>query len=163
MIIGLASPNLRSNGFSLIRRAVLSKVPLDDDLAGAGLAGEVLLEPSVLYAPAIGQLLAEVPVHGLAHITGGGIRSNLERIMPGELDARIDVAAWSPPPVFGAVAEVGGIEPDEMFATFNMGIGFIVIVAASRADQALRVLHGAGRAAAQIGTISDGAGRLRLL
>lgn len=127
VVIGLASPNLRSNGFSLLRSAVLTRIGLDSPLA-EGTAAEVLLAPSVVYSPAIQRLLAAVPVAAMAHVTGGGIAANLARVLPDSADAVIDRAAWPRPAVFSEVAEVGKIAEADMFTTFNMGIGFVAIV-----------------------------------
>ncbi len=157
-IIGLASPNLRSNGFSLVRSAVLSRIGLDNPLA-EGTAAEVLLAPSVVYSPAIQRLLAAVPVAAMAHVTGGGIASNLARVLPENVDAVIDKGSWPRPPVFAEVADIGGIAEADMFTTFNMGVGFIAIVNpadVTAARQALEV------AAQVIGTITPGTGSARL-
>ncbi len=148
-LVALASPNLRANGFSLVRAAVLPRVTLDRDTADA------LLAPAVIYAPAVLDLLGAVPVHGLAHVTGGGIDGNLRRIVPPGLTARVDRATWSPPDVFGWVARVGGIPDDEMFATFNMGIGFVAVVPARAVADAVDVLAAAGHQAWEAGTVGS--------
>jgi phosphoribosylformylglycinamidine cyclo-ligase len=118
LVIGLASPNLRSNGFSLVRRL------FDHDLEEH--AGQ-LLQPSVIYSPSVLDAAAAGGVHAAAHVTGGGIVSNLRRSIPPGLGARIDTGTWQPPPVFQMVADRGVVR-DEMYATFNMGIGFCLIV-----------------------------------
>lgn len=138
-VIGLHSPNLRSNGFSLIRRAVLTKIGLNEPLAG-GTAGEVLLEGSVIYSPAVERALAAVPIAAMAHVTGGGIAGNLSRVLPPGIDAHIDTAAWPRPSVFSEVATIGGISSSEMFAAFNMGVGFLVIVDQGDVAAAVRAL-----------------------
>jgi phosphoribosylformylglycinamidine cyclo-ligase len=162
-IIGIESPNLRSNGFSLVRKVVVDRLGLDDELPGTGrTVAEVLLEPSVLYTPAVLRLLDEVEVHGLAHITGGGLPGNLPRILPERCDAVIDTSTWTPAPVFAAVAELSGAPRDELFRTFNMGIGFAAIVPADAADDARRVLEGAGRSAQPVGEITAGSRLVRL-
>ncbi|NND01537.1 MAG: phosphoribosylformylglycinamidine cyclo-ligase [Acidimicrobiia bacterium] len=126
-VLGLHSPNLRSNGFSLIRSAVLPKINLDEPLTD-GPAAEVFLAGSVLYSPAVQRLLATVRVAGMAHVTGGGIAGNLSRVLPPGVDAEIDSTSWNRPPVFEEVATIGGVDAVSMFQTFNMGIGFILIV-----------------------------------
>ncbi len=156
VIIGLESPNVRSNGFSLIRRAVLSRVELDTALTD-GTAAEVLLAPSVVYSPAIGSLLAAVEVSAMAHVTGGGIASNLARVLPSNIDALVDPSSWPRPTVFAEIGEIGGIAEDDMFTTFNMGVGFIVIVdesAVTAAQSALGVpSHVIGHTTAGTGSV----------
>jgi len=138
-VLGVASPNLRSNGFSMIRAAVLSKIDLGDPLTG-GTAADVLLAPSVVYSPAIQRLLLQAPVAAMAHVTGGGIAGNLRRVLPSTIDAVIDITSWSRPAVFAEIAEIGGIAEAEMFRTFNMGVGFIVIVDSEDAVVAQKAL-----------------------
>ena len=128
-VVAVASPNLRANGFSLIRHVVLPEVALDEELSGTGRAAEnVLLEPAVIYTPAVLAAIAAAPVHGLAHITGGGLPGNVLRVLPEHCRVVIDTATWTPPPVFAAVAALGEVPVDEMFATFNMGVGFVAVV-----------------------------------
>ena len=163
VVIGLLSPNLRSNGFSLVRHVVLGAIGLDDALPGTeGTVAEVLLEPSVLYAPAIVPLLSGVDVHGMAHVTGGGLPGNLRRILPPGCDALIDTDAWVPPAVFAAVQQLGNVPGTEMFNTFNMGIGFVVVVPPYGAEPAVEMLGDAGRAAGVIGSIIEGNQQVRL-
>jgi phosphoribosylformylglycinamidine cyclo-ligase len=162
VLLGIDSPNVRSNGFSLVRSAVLTRVGLDDELPGTGAsAAEALLAPSVLYAPVVGSLLSAVAPHGLAHITGGGLPGNVARILPESCDADLDRAAWEIPAVFAAIAEVGGIAADEMFRTFNMGIGFVAVVAPADVAAAIEAIAAHGRHASVIGTIVPGSGTVR--
>ncbi len=118
VVMGLRSPNLRSNGFSLVRTVLGDRVK--DHL-------EALLEPSVIYSPSVLEAIAAGGVHAAAHITGGGIAANLSRALPEGLGVTIDTGAWDPPEVFAVVASAGVEEP-EMFSTFNMGIGFVLVV-----------------------------------
>lgn len=118
MIIGLASPNLRSNGFSLVRRV------LGDETRRHA---STLLEPSVIYAPAVLAAVATGAVKSAAHITGGGMPGNIPRALPRGLGADIESSAWEVPQVFSLIADQG-VERDEMFRVFNMGIGFVLIV-----------------------------------
>jgi len=158
IVIGLESPNLRSNGFSLLRSAVLTKIGLEGQLAG-GTAAEILLSPSVVYSPAIQRLLTAVPVAAMAHVTGGGITANLARVLPNTVDAVVDRASWPRPAVFDEVATIGGIAETEMFTTFNMGIGFIVIVSPEDVAAARETLEIATHV---IGTVVEGSGSARL-
>jgi phosphoribosylformylglycinamidine cyclo-ligase len=163
VIIGLASPNLRSNGFSFIRAHLLAQLDLFDSLPGTDRSvAEALLEPSVVYAPTITELITRVPVHGMVHVTGGGIAGNLDRVLPKHVDGHIDRSRWEPPPVFEAVAAVTGAPTPEMFATFNMGIGFIVVIAAEDTPAALGALADGGAEGTVIGAISDGSGTTRI-
>jgi len=127
VIIGVASPNLRSNGFSLIR-SIFDLGNLSDPFPGepTRTTGEVLTEPSVIYAPSIQAVITTGHVTGLAHISGGGLPGNAGRPLSGGLSAHIDPSSWRPPNVFAVVQATGGISTAEMFATFNMGIGFVV-------------------------------------
>ena len=133
VVIGLASPNLRSNGFSLVRTVVG-----DRDLRGRGRRSDRcidwLIEPSVIYSPAVLQAVATGKVHAAAHITGGGLLANLTRVMPEGCQALIDFAAWQPPPIFQRLAEWGDIPSEEMRGVLNMGIGFCLISAPADAN-----------------------------
>lgn len=163
VIIGLASPNLRSNGFSFIRAHILSQLELADPLPGTERSvAEALLEPSVVYAPTVVDLITQVPIRAMAHVTGGGIAGNLDRVLPKQVDAHIDTSRWEPPAVFEAIGAITGAAKPEMFATFNMGIGFIIVVAAEDAPAALGRLDNSGATAAVIGEMADGTGTTRL-
>jgi len=167
VLIGLPSPNLRSNGFSLARKVLLevAGLPLDGpafDGARNSLAEE-MLQPSVIYAPAILSLLRAVDVRAVAHITGGGIVGNISRVLPKDADAIVERRSWEAPRIFSEIQERGKVDPDEMARTFNMGIGMAVVVPGRDAFKALDVLRAAGHRAAQIGEIRSGQGRARLV
>jgi phosphoribosylformylglycinamidine cyclo-ligase len=160
-LIGLPSSGLHSNGFTLARRA-LSGVSLGDRppaLGGASLA-DVLLEPTVIYVRAVLDLLRSgLPVHGLAHITGGGLQ-NLTRLNAGvgfEVSEPLDV-----PPIFRLVQEHGGVTEAEMWDVFNMGCGFCAVVPEGAAGEAAALLAGHHAGARRIGTVTDRAGRAYL-
>jgi phosphoribosylformylglycinamidine cyclo-ligase len=157
-LLGLPSSGLHSNGFSLARRA-LRDIGLDERpeaLGGATLA-DVLLEPTVIYVRAVLELLRSgLPVHGLAHITGGGLE-NLTR-----LNGRVGFAVSDPlpvPPIFGLVQEHGGVSDAEMWEVFNMGCGFCVVVPEAAADDAAALLAAHHAGTRRIGTVTDRAGR----
>jgi phosphoribosylformylglycinamidine cyclo-ligase len=164
VILGLASSGLHSNGFSLVRKVLVEG--REDELAmerldlGGVTLGETLLTPTRIYARSILALLADVPVKGMAHITGGGITENLDRVLPDTLDARVVRGSWRIPPVFRAVAKAGGIAEDEMYRTFNMGVGFAVIVSAKDAPEAAALLRAQGETVAEIGEIVGGKGEV---
>jgi phosphoribosylformylglycinamidine cyclo-ligase len=124
VVIGLSSPNLRSNGFSLIRAVFGDEA--DQHL-------DMLLAPSVVYAPAVLAAVDLGGVHSAAHITGGGLAGNLVRALPPGLGARVDPSAWDRPPVFDLVAD-RGVPEEEMWSTFNMGIGFCLLVDPAAVD-----------------------------
>ncbi|MFQ5555522.1 MAG: phosphoribosylformylglycinamidine cyclo-ligase [Acidimicrobiia bacterium] len=158
-IVGVASPNLRANGFSLVRAAVGEAVAPDTEVAPTGQsAQEALLAPSLLYAPAVLTVLNEVPVHGLAHITGGGLPGNVGRILSAEQDAVLERRAWPTPAVFDWLRIMGEIPDEEMFRTFNMGVGFAVVVDPSDATATVDLLAAAGAEAWPIGRIVSGDG-----
>lgn len=145
-IIGVTSPNLRSNGFSLVR-AILDATP-DDDLARAALA------PSVIYSPAA--LDARPHVKAFAHITGGGIDGNLPRVLPPGVGAVVDESAWVRPPIFDELADRGGVDHTEMRRVFNMGIGFAAVVDANSATRVIEAFGGHGHGSALIGEVIAG-------
>jgi phosphoribosylformylglycinamidine cyclo-ligase len=146
LVIGLLSPNLRSNGFSLVRAVFGDEV--DDHM-------DVLLEPSVLYAPKVLAALEGGGINAAAHITGGGLVGNLGRALPPGLGASVDTTTWDRPRVFDRVGD-RGVPEAEMWATFNMGIGFCVIVDPGRAEQVIESL--AEHSARVIGHVSSGDG-----
>jgi phosphoribosylformylglycinamidine cyclo-ligase len=141
LVIGVASSGFHSNGYSLIRRVVfdIAKLSVTDVVPEVGrTVGEVLLTPTRIYAQAVRAILRHYRkkrvVHGIAHITGGGLRENLERIMPEGSRAIINRASWPKPPEFGWLQRLGEIEEDEMDRVFNMGIGLVLVVAPYYAD-----------------------------
>lgn len=134
LVVGLASPNLRSNGFSLVRR-VFADVDFGSRFPGMEVpVGEVLTSPSVIYAPAVLAAVGSGAVHAAAHVTGGGLEANLARSLPEGLTAVVDHWAWEWPPVFTEIQRHGGIGVAEMRRTFNLGIGFCLVVAAGAVD-----------------------------
>jgi len=161
-VVGIASPGLRSNGYTLARKVLIE--PGDrrlDDPAWPGaevtLADE-LLRPSVIYSPALRRLAADVEVHGLAHVTGGGIPGNLARVLPDGLGAEIRRGAWPEPRIFAVVAEAGGVAGDEMIRVFNLGLGMLAVVPDGEVAGAVASLAAAGHAAYEVGRVVDGAG-----
>lgn len=128
LVVGLASPNLRSNGFSLVRK-VFADADLDSPFPTEdGTIGEVLLRPSVIYAPAVLAAVSTGGVHAAAHVTGGGLEANLHRSIPAHLRAAIDHWAWEWPQVFIEVQRRGGLAVEDMRRTFNLGVGFCLVV-----------------------------------
>ena len=154
VLVGLASPNLRSNGFSLVR-AVFAETDYDRPAFG-GTLGDALLEPAVIYAPAVLAATDLLEVRGLVHITGGGLPGNLPRVLPAGLTASVDTGAWQPPPIFTLIQEQGRIERLEMYATFNMGVGFVAIVPAGSEQETVALAQQHGHEAMVIGEVIEG-------
>jgi len=166
-LIGLHSPGLRCNGYSLARHVLLERaaLPLDGPAwpgAEVSLADE-LLRPSVIYTPAvraaIGATLVDGAdgVHAVAHITGGGFAGNVPRVLPEGLRAVIDRSTWEVPAIFTEIRRLGRVDDDEMARVFNLGVGMIVVVDPDQAARALDALHGAGLGASVIGHVAPGA------
>jgi phosphoribosylformylglycinamidine cyclo-ligase len=166
-LIGLPSPGLRSNGYSLARRVLLERAGRSlEEPAFEGAhhdLAEELLRPSVIYAPAVLAVEHVVDVHAVAHITGGGIPGNLVRALPETADAVVDRSSWEPPRIFGEIQQAGNIDDDEMAKVFNLGVGMIVVVPADDTYRAIDVLRAEGHAARQIGSVDEGTGRVRLV
>jgi phosphoribosylformylglycinamidine cyclo-ligase len=160
-VIGLPSPGLRSNGYTLARHVLLERAGLGLDApawegAGHSVADE-LLRPSVIYTPSVLAVRVALgdALHACAHITGGGIVGNLPRALPETLGARLDRDAWEEPRVFAEIQRLGAVEEDEMDRVFNRGIGMTLIVDAGRADETLAVLEGAGQPSSIVGAVVD--------
>jgi phosphoribosylformylglycinamidine cyclo-ligase len=157
-VIGLASSGPHSNGFSLIRRLIADTgADASTRVAGSRLI-DLLMAPTRIYVKSLLALAAVTDVHGLAHITGGGLTDNIPRVLPDGLGARLDPGAWRPAPVWEWIQASGRISDAEMRRTFNCGIGMAVIVGAADADAALARLGAAGEQAAVIGEVVAGAG-----
>ena len=163
VLVGLPSPGLRSNGYSLARRVLFDVAGLDvhDELFAGHTVGDELLRPSVIYAPAVRALLGDVDVRAIAHVTGGGLVGNVPRVLPVGLDAVVDRSMWEVPRVFTEIQRLGGIADDEMAKVFNLGIGMVVAVPPSDLARTLALLEDAGQSAREIGRLvgADGGGR----
>ncbi|WP_298934907.1 phosphoribosylformylglycinamidine cyclo-ligase [uncultured Ruegeria sp.] len=160
VLLGLASNGVHSNGYSLVRKLVeLSGLGWDSASPfGDGSLGEALLTPTRLYVkPALAAIRAG-GVHALAHITGGGLTENLPRVLPEGMGAQVDLGAWDLPPVFGWMAQTGGIAEAEMLKTFNCGIGMILVCAEDRAADLAQLLQDAGEAVSRLGEITEKSG-----
>ncbi|HET7587267.1 MAG TPA: phosphoribosylformylglycinamidine cyclo-ligase [Gammaproteobacteria bacterium] len=152
-LIGLPSSGPHSNGYSLIRKVLeVSGAKLDMPLDGRPLVDHLLAATRIYVKPLL-DLMKQVPVHALAHITGGGIPGNLPRVLPEGLGAVLDAGSWQRPAVFDWLQEAGNIADDEMYRTFNCGLGMIVCVAAGDADKAVSVLADAGEQAVIVGGV----------
>ena len=160
-LIGVPSPGLRSNGYSLARRALLERAGrrLDGPAwegADTTLADE-LLRPSVIYTPAILDLIESVDVHAVAHITGGGLPGNVPRVLADDLDAVIERGSWTVPRIFGEIERAGRIDDDEMARVFNLGLGMVIAVPPGEVDAATEALTSAGQPPLVVGWVEVGA------
>lgn len=163
-ILGLASSGPHSNGYSLIRKIVeVTQADLAAPFHGRSL-GETLLEPTRIYVRPLLALMRETKIKGLAHITGGGLTGNIPRILPGGLTAVLDAQSWTWPPVFNWLQQMGGVAKDEMYSTFNCGIGMVVVVDAAEAEAAARFLAERGETVYRLGRIETAqTGQLRTI
>ena len=162
-LIGFASSGVHSNGFSLVRNVLLDsgKYKLEDHVPELGASlGEVLLEPTRIYVKLVQHLIRKVQVKGLAHITGGGLIENIPRILPAGTDANIKLGTWFVPPIFRLLEREGRLAHDDLYRTFNMGIGLVAVVPDDQKEAALEAAGEAGETAWVIGGITPGAGRV---
>ena len=161
VLVGLPSTGVHSNGFSLVRK-IVSDAGLDLNAryeeTGDRTLGEVLLTPTAIYVKAALELMKQVDVHGVAHITGGGFDENIPRILGDGLGVEIKDGSWKILPVFDLLRKYGDLPRREMFNIFNMGIGMVVAVSASDAEKAVASLKSSGIDAAVIGKVVKGSG-----
>jgi phosphoribosylformylglycinamidine cyclo-ligase len=158
-VLGLASSGLHSNGFTLVRRIVFDLMGLGifDPLPATGRSvADELLEPTRIYVRSIQKLLESVEVRAMAHVTGGGLTGNVPRVLPAGCRVRISRSSWSVPPVFEVLRKAGHVDDAEMFRTFNMGIGYVVIVAPAAAETAARLLRDGGERVVRLGEVVAG-------
>jgi phosphoribosylformylglycinamidine cyclo-ligase len=159
-LIGLASNGLHSNGFSLVRRLIADAglsydIPFEE--SGKSI-GEVLLAPTRIYVKPILEVLKKGKVKGLAHITGGGFFENIPRMVPEGLGVEITKGSWEIPPIFPFLQELGGLTEDDLFGTFNMGIGMVVAVPEEAVQDTISKLEALGERAWEIGSVVSGEG-----
>jgi phosphoribosylformylglycinamidine cyclo-ligase len=167
-IVALGSSGLHANGYALVKHALfgLARMRLDtvvEEFENQRTLGEELLTPATIYARHCLDLMVEVEVRALAHVTGGGVAGNLERILPEGVDAVVRRSSWRPQPIFDLVARKGRIDQAEMEATFNMGIGMLAIIAPHDVERALAFLKGRGLDAWVVGEIIEGTGDVQMV
>jgi phosphoribosylformylglycinamidine cyclo-ligase len=158
-VLGLASSGLHSNGYTLAREAIFGRMglKLNDPIPGVGRpVVDELLEPTRIYVRPVLGLLREVTVKAMAHVTGGGITENLPRVLPAGRRARITVSAWPVPAIFPAIQRAASVDDAEMRRTFNMGLGFLLVVAADDVAAATQRLQAAGERVFDVGEIVAG-------
>jgi phosphoribosylformylglycinamidine cyclo-ligase len=160
-LVGLASSGLHSNGYSLVRHALLDsgRYGLGDTVEGLSrpLVDE-LLEPTAIYAPLVVQLVREGFVTAAAHITGGGLEENVPRALPDGLGAELDPSAWEVPPIFELLEREARLDDDEMRATFNLGLGMVLVMEQGSVDEVVTRAGDAGTPAWRVGRVEAGSG-----
>ena len=153
-VIGLASNGAHSNGYSLVRKIIERNRPdLNAKFDGGRTLADCIMAPTRIYVKPLLALMQKLTVKGMAHITGGGLLENIPRVLPGNVVAQLDGKAWHTPKLFDWLREMGNVAPQEMYRTFNCGIGMVVIVDRNDADAALKQLNAAGETATVIGAI----------
>jgi len=158
VLIGIASSGPHSNGYSLIRKVLeVSDADLNESCGEVSL-GDALLAPTRIYVKSIHALLEQIDINAMSHITGGGLTENLPRVMPENTRAQIDVNSWELPEVFKWLQQQGNIEDQEMYRTFNCGIGMVLVVNEEDANTAIEVLNNAGESAFRLGEITSSNG-----
>jgi len=163
VLIGLPSSGLHTNGYSLARKIVTDRLRLrvnDPFPGGGGTVADVLLAEHRSYLRALQPVLDRV--HAMAHITGGGLRENVDRALPQKVDAVIEISSWKVPHVFRVLQEAGEVQPAEMYRTFNMGVGMVVICAPSDVESVLSAAAAAGVQGWILGSLKPGSGAVIL-
>jgi phosphoribosylformylglycinamidine cyclo-ligase len=154
IVLGMASNGAHSNGYSLVRKIIeRSKPDLSAKFDGDRTLSDVIMAPTRIYVKPLLALMQSLTIKGMAHITGGGITENVPRVLPENVVADIDSQSWQMPKLFHWLREQGNVAEQEMYRTFNCGIGMVVIVAASDADKAISQLQAAGETVTKIGVI----------
>lgn len=155
-VIGIASSGIHSNGYSLVRKVFFDKMKMtvDDYVEELGTTlGEALLTPTKIYANACDAVLPKFDVNGIVHITGGGFFENIPRILPEDAAVEIQIGTWDVPPIFPYIKKCGNIDKIEMFSTYNMGVGMMMVVDEKDAEEIVQALRNAGETANIIGEI----------
>lgn len=159
VVIGLASTGVHSNGFSLVRKLLLEEkgYSLHDHVdALGGKLGDVILEPTKIYVKSVLAALEKVQLKGLAHITGGGFIENIPRMLPDDVNVEIDYGSWPILPIFQLMQQEGGISNNDMFRTFNMGIGMVIVVSEEQAAEAKAIFEQHGEKVYTLGRVTAG-------
>ncbi len=166
VLIGLASNGLHTNGYSLVRNIFLEKAKLRVDQFVPSLdmtLGEELLRPHKSYSSSVQAILNEFDVHGMAHITGGGFYDNIPRALPADCQAVVERRTWTPPVIFQLLQELGNVSDREMYRTFNMGIGFVLVVPREQESAVLSRLQELGETALYIGEVRKGSREVQIV
>ena len=166
VLIGLPSSGLHTNGYSLARRVCfeVAKLKVGDTLPGTDqTVAEALLAVHRSYLKQVLALMKKVKILGMAHITGGGFEDNVPRVLPQNVDAIIDRAAWTPPALFQFIQKTGKVDRDEMYRVFNMGIGLVIVLKREHVMPAMEILRGLGETPVPLGNIRAGKGTCKLV
>ncbi len=163
-LLGLPSVGLHTNGYSLARKIIFDslKLVVNDRLPFGGTVGEALLKPHPYYGPPVNVARAAGSVHGMAHITGGGIPGNLVRVLPPGLSAAVKLESWPVPEIFGFLCGAGKVSESEAYEVWNMGLGMILVVAREEAAAVERALAEAGHVCHRVGQVEPGSREVRL-
>jgi len=158
VMIALASSGPHSNGYSLVRKIIeVSNADINKSFGEQDKSlGDALLAPTKIYVKAIHDLLPKFDIHAMAHITGGGLLENIPRVLPGNAQAIVDTDSWQLPQVFKWLQDNGNVDINEMYRTFNCGVGMVLVVAAEEANEIITGLNQSGNTAWQLGTIEEG-------
>ncbi|MCK8059610.1 MULTISPECIES: phosphoribosylformylglycinamidine cyclo-ligase [unclassified Fusibacter] len=159
VIIGLPSSGIHSNGYSLVRKLIfdVAGLTLEDQLADTGMTvKEALITPTRIYVKPVLKVINTVTVKGAAHITGGGFIENIPRTLPAGVSAKIDRSSWEVPKLFKALKKYGNLEDTDMFNTFNMGVGFVLVIAKEDVEKTLKTLESEGVHGITLGSIVNG-------
>jgi len=164
LLIGLPSSGIHSNGFSLVRKILLEKegMSLETPFEENSTLGEVLLTPTRIYVKPVLQLIEKFTIKGMSHITGGGFYENIPRMLPDHCDAEVDVGSWPIQQIFKTIQDKGNISHEDMFNTFNMGIGLVLAVKNEEAIEIIQFLESIGESAYLIGRVVSGEKGVRL-
>ncbi|NLW16889.1 MAG: phosphoribosylformylglycinamidine cyclo-ligase, partial [Firmicutes bacterium] len=158
----LASRGLHSNGFSLVRKLILEVGghKLSDRVPQLGEATleSILLTPTRIYVPSVLKLLSQFTIRGMAHITGGGLTENIPRMLPSGCGAAIELDSWRVPPIFRYLEQLGNLAPEESYRTFNMGVGFVLVVPQEEAATCIAAAQALGEQAWLLGEVVAGEG-----
>ena len=162
VLIGLPSTGLQTNGYSLARKVIFEKAKkkLSDLVPGTKTTFEkALLAIHKSYLHPVMKLMKKVDVHGMAHITGGGLYDNVPRVLPDNVDAVFDRSTWKTPPIFEFIEEAGKVDHEEMYRVFNMGIGYVLMVAKKDVEQTMKILKANKQRAIIVGEVVPGTGK----
>ena len=164
-IIGLSSNGIHSNGYSLVRKIFfeLKDYNVEDEIAElGGTLGAELIKPTKIYVKPVLELLDKYQINGIAHITGGGLVENLPRVLPEDTGAVVDTSTWERPAVFDLIQDYGNVETQEMYRTFNMGVGMVLVAPAEEAAEIVATAQELGEEAVVIGEVQEGENEVEL-
>jgi phosphoribosylformylglycinamidine cyclo-ligase len=164
--IGLASNGLHTNGYTLARKAAfeLGGLKIGDHVAELGTTiDDALMRVHTCYANIVHELVSKFDIHGMAHITGGGLTGNLNRVLPENCDAKIRKGSWPVLPIFKLLKQLGDLDADDMYRAFNMGVGYVIVLPSDQADSLVTAVNKTDYRAYPIGEIISGSGQVRLV